>query len=105
MSGPDGAMWFTVYGNSTIGRITASATAPQIVSHSPGSGPPGTTVTINGDHLSGATAVDFNGTPATIVHDSLNSITVTVPAGATTGYFTVTTPDGTATSGQVFTVT
>jgi hypothetical protein len=104
-AGPDGALWFTNYSGSSIGRITTSATAPYIVSHSPDSGPPGTTVVINGDHLSGATAVDFNGTPATVVHDSLNRIIVTVPAGATTGYFTVTTHAGTATSGQIFTVT
>ena len=73
--GPDGAMWFTNYGNSTIGRITTTVT-PKIGSFTPASGPAGTTVTITGQNLS-----------------------------ATTGHISVTTPAGTATSRATFTVT
>ena len=103
-AGPDGALWFTNYGNNSIGRITTKAT-PHISGHSPRSGPVGTTVTIKGVNLSGATGVAFNGTPATIVSDTWGQIVTVVPAGATTGHLTVTTPAGTATSKNKFTVT
>jgi hypothetical protein len=53
--------------------------------------------------LTGATAVTFNGTPATtlpVVSDSL--IKATVPTGATTGTIQVTTPSGTLASNEPF---
>jgi hypothetical protein len=62
-------------------------------------------VTITGAGLAGATQVAFGGVPATIVSDTATMIVATVPAGATTGFVTVTTPYGTATSKRVFTVT
>jgi hypothetical protein len=67
-SGPDGALWFTNYGNS-IGRITTSVT-PAVSGFTPASGAAGTTVTITGQNLPGATKVAFDGTPATIVSDT-----------------------------------
>jgi len=82
------------------------AGAPTVTGFSPTSGPIGTSVTINGTNLTGATAVTFNGTsqPAfTVV--SATQITAAVPAGATTGPIAVTTPVGTATSAANFTVT
>ena len=100
--GPDGAMWFTNHGNSSIGRMTTGVT-PQITSFSPQSGPPGTTVTINGRNLSGATNVAFNGTPAPVISNSATQIVTTVPAGSTVGPITVTTPAGIAASTQPFT--
>jgi virginiamycin B lyase len=103
-TGPDGALWFTDQGNSSIGRITTAVT-PHIGGHSPLAGPVGTTVTVTGRNLAGATAVAFNGVPATIVSDSGRQIVTIVPAGATTGYLTVTTAAGTATSVHSFTVT
>lgn len=61
-------------------------------------------ITILGTGLTGATSVAFNGTPAvfTVVQDS--EIATTVPAGATTGLITVTTPGRTLTSNIPFRV-
>ena len=84
----------------------ATAQAPSVTSFAPAGGPVGTSVTISGSGLSGATAVTFNGTASTsfaVVNDG--QITATVPAGATTGPIAVTTPGGTGTSDSVFTVT
>jgi cytochrome c peroxidase len=55
-------------------------------------GPAGTSVTITG--FTGATAVSFNGVAATFTVSPSGTITTTVPAGATTGPITVTTPGG-----------
>jgi uncharacterized repeat protein (TIGR03803 family) len=48
------------------------------------------------------TAVSFNGTPASFTVVSDTFLKATVPAGATTGYVTVTTPGGTLTSNVPF---
>ncbi|HET9503538.1 MAG TPA: FG-GAP-like repeat-containing protein [Hymenobacter sp.] len=79
--------------------------APRIDGLSPLSGPVGTPVLILGSNLTGATAVSFNGTPASsfIVSPS-GSITAVVAAGTTTGPVSVSTPGGTATSGTSFVV-
>ena len=77
--------------------------APTVTSFSPSSGGNGTTVTITGTSLTGATAVAFGGIPAaTFTINSDAQITAGVGSGAT-GNITVTTPGGTATSGGVFT--
>lgn len=74
--------------------------------HAPTWGFVGTQVTLTGSHLTGATAVRFNGTAAiTFTVDSPDQITVTVPAGATTGRVAVTTPEGSAVSPNAFLVT
>ncbi len=59
---------------------------------------------ILGQGFTGTTAVSLNGMPAqfTVVSDTF--IKATVPAGATTGYVTVTTPSGTLTSNKPFVV-
>ena len=57
-------------------------------------GPAGTVVTITGTNFTGATAVSFNGVAATFTEGPPGTITTTVPAGATTGPITVTTPGG-----------
>ena len=97
---------------TTPGGTGTSATsftvipAPAITSFTPASGPVGTSVTIVGTDLTGATAVAFSGAAATsftVVSDTL--ITATVPAGATSGTITVTTPGGTGASATSFTVT
>jgi hypothetical protein len=62
-------------------------------------------VLLFGDGLLGATAVSFNGTPATtFTVPSHQGIWAAVPAGATTGPITVTTPNGTFTTKKDFTV-
>ncbi|GAA4347393.1 hypothetical protein GCM10023185_02470 [Hymenobacter saemangeumensis] len=89
---------------SNVNFSIAPASGPVITSFSPGGGQPGTVVTILGGGFTGATAVSFNGTPATFVVNSATQITATVAAGTTTGTITVTAPSGTATSTQSFVV-
>ncbi len=70
---------------------------PAITALSPTSGPVagGTSVTISGTGLSGATAVDFGTTAGTITADTATSITVTSPPGSSGAVsVTVTTPGG-----------
>ena len=75
-----------------------------ITGFSPTSGPVGTAVTINGVDFTGTTRVTFNGTAATFTVTSDSVIQTAVPAGATTGLLTVTTPVATTASGPAFTV-
>jgi hypothetical protein len=90
---------------AAVDYCIAASGVPCIARLAPTTGPVGTAVTITGLHLAGATAVDFNGTAATISTDTATKITTSVPAGATTGSVTVTTPGGTAASPASFTVT
>ena len=69
-------------------------------------GPVGTGVTITGTTFTGATAVSFNGVASTFTVSPSGTITTTVPAGATTGPITVTTPsNGPIVTTTRFTVT
>jgi uncharacterized repeat protein (TIGR03803 family) len=62
------------------------------------SGEVGQTAEILGQGFTGTTGVSFNGTPASFTVESDTYMTATVPAGATTGFVTVTEPSGTLTS-------
>lgn len=65
----------------------------------------GNTVILLGSNLTGTDAVSFNGTPATgFTVVSPSEITTTVPAGATTGKISVTTPSGTLKTNTNFNV-
>jgi uncharacterized protein (TIGR03437 family) len=55
-------------------------------------------------NMAGATAVSFNGTPASFTVVSRSLIKAFVPVGATAGRVQVTTPSGTLTSNAVFPV-
>ena len=70
----------------------------------PASGKVGATVRILGSNLTGASAVSFNGTAAAFMVISKTLISVTVPAGATTGLITVTTTSGALKSNVRFVV-
>jgi hypothetical protein len=96
----------TPFGTGTSpGSFTVTPRQPVICCFQPTSGPVGTTVDIMGTFLIGATSVTFNGTPdPSFVVNSSTDITAHVPAGATTGTISVTTPGGTDTGGT-FTVT
>jgi uncharacterized repeat protein (TIGR03803 family) len=64
----------------------------------------GKTVEILGQGFKGTTAVSFNGTPAAFKATAPDYLTAVVPAGATSGVITVTTPTGTLTSNRAFEV-
>jgi uncharacterized repeat protein (TIGR03803 family) len=77
---------------------------PGILGFVPSSGKVGATVTIGLGPYVGATEVSFNGTTAKFKVPGSEFITATVPAGATTGPISVTTPGGTTKSKEKFTV-
>ena len=64
----------------------------------------GRNIEVLGQGFTGTTAASVNGTPATYTIVSDTFLGATVPAGATTGFVTVTTPSGTLTSNQSFRV-
>jgi hypothetical protein len=77
-----------------------SSPPPALTAISPTGGPVtgGTGVTITGNNLGSAIAVDFGpGNPGTITADSSTSLTATSPAGTGTVDITVSTPSGTTT--------
>ncbi|MGH9498384.1 MAG: choice-of-anchor tandem repeat GloVer-containing protein [Terriglobales bacterium] len=97
------------YGTTPSGGIYGGGTAFSLdmglgpfVTFARGAGRVGQTGPILGQGFTGTTSVLLNGTPAsfTVVSDTL--IKAMVPAGATTGYVTVTTPSGTLTSNVPF---
>ncbi len=78
---------------------------PKITSLDPSSGSVGTVVDVVGGGFAGTSTVTFGGVAATnftVVSPAL--VQATVPAGAVTGKVIVTTPNGSATSKQTFTV-
>jgi hypothetical protein len=77
---------------------TYTAPRPAVSGVSPvgGSTAGGTTVTVTGTGLAGATGVHFGGVAGTITADSATQITVTSPPGKGTVTLTVTTPAGTS---------
>ena len=84
--------------------FTVTTPAPTITNFAPLSGPVGTSVTITGTNLTGATTVKFNGVSAAFTPISSTQLSATVPAGATTGPISVTTPGGTAAGATSFSV-
>jgi hypothetical protein len=92
-------------GVSTDATFTVTAPAPTISSFTPGTGGPGTTVTITGTNFTGTTAVSIGKlviSSFTVV--SATSITMVLPTitGSISGLVTVVTPGGTATSTTSF---
>src|SRR6266481_6559441 len=91
----------------SITRSTSSPSALAIFGFSPAQGSVGQTVAIQGQNFSAtpsANTVQFNGTTATVTAATTNSLTVTVPAGATTGVISVAVGTATANSSGPFTV-
>jgi predicted hotdog family 3-hydroxylacyl-ACP dehydratase len=82
------------------GTIAPAILTPTVTGIGPNGGPPagGTTVTITGTNLTGATAVAFGGTAAAqFAVNSATAITALSPAGAISAVdVTVTTPNGTS---------
>lgn len=74
---------------------------------SPGAGRPGTRVEVFGKGFASTAAqntIRFTGSAATVSAAAANRLETTVPAAATTGPITITTPIGAATSSMVFRV-
>ncbi|MFD2721837.1 IPT/TIG domain-containing protein [Hymenobacter monticola] len=95
----------TPVGTATSAMPFIVGAPPTITSFTPTSGAVGSTVVITGTNFTGATQVTFNGTIATtLTVNSATQVTVTVPAGATTGVIGLTAPTGTTASTAVFTV-
>ena len=82
------------------GAPTGASLVPTVTGVSPSSGPTagGTSVTVTGTNLTGASAVDFGtANPGTSISAvTATSLTVTSPAGTGTVDVTVTTPNGTS---------
>ena len=110
----------TVPTGSTTGNLTVTtpggtatspftvAPPPALTSFSPPGGPVATTVTITGTNFGatqGASTVAFNGVIGAPTIWSNTSITVRVPAGATTGLIAVNAPGGPISSATSFLVT
>jgi YD repeat-containing protein len=98
-----------VYEYDAAGNITAirrlAANVLSILSFSPHEGLPGDVVTFIGVGFGGGvTNVSFNGAPATVVSVINSKVVATVPAAATTGLVTITTPTGSATTAEPFTI-
>ena len=107
LQGSDGKLYGvqTTFGGSVYSLDTGlQPRLPAVTVFTPSSGVPGADVLIRGYNLLGASAVAFNGAPAQFVVRSSSYIIAVVPADATTGPISVTTPNGTAASQQSFTV-
>jgi hypothetical protein len=111
LQGSDGILYGAAQGGGPQGdglifALDAGLPAPnpRAQRFSPKSGAVGTKVRIWGQNLFGAT-VTFNSAASTNVYNSgPNYVWATVPAGATTGPITITTPGGTSTTHASFTV-
>jgi uncharacterized repeat protein (TIGR03803 family) len=108
--GTDGKFYGTVGNGGPGGGVVFSwdvgmpPPKPSLRGVWPTKGSAGASVTLWGNYLLGATAVSFNGVPATINSVMGQFVSVTVPAGATTGPVSITTPNGSATAKRSFIV-
>jgi IPT/TIG domain/Peptidase M66 len=94
-----------VSGNTNPQKPQQPSSSPTIASFAPTSGTVGTSVTVTGTNLTGATSVTVGGAAAaTFSVLSETSATLTVASDAVTGKITIVTPAGTATSTNNFTV-
>lgn len=89
-----------------LAYLNNGAYPPRLSAFSPATGLTGTTVTITGTDFTNASTVSFNGiaAPGFVVNATGTSLTVAVPAGASSGLLRVSTPGGTATSSAAFMV-
>ncbi len=76
--------------SQTVAASTAAIPYINAGGIQPSSGSAGSTITISGQNFGAAGVVTFNGIPASTSAWSTNSITATVPAGATSGPLVVT---------------
>lgn len=100
----EGGAGFSYCGDGCGSIFSVSASLGPFVTFARGAGKVGQTGGILGQGFTGTTGVTVNGTAALFTVKSDTFILATVPAGATTGYVTVTTPSGTLTSNVPFQV-
>jgi len=110
----DGTLYITDNGGTTgnadyqgaIVRLAGGLPAPKpaIQRFAPASGTTGQQIMLTGAAFVGATRVTFNGTAASFIVKSVNTMLATVPAGATSGPITVTNAGGTTRTTNSFTV-
>ena len=96
-----------LYGFGTIFSLDVSLPKPKpfVSLFSPATGATGQPILLWGRNLLGASSVSFNGVAATtITVNSTQAVYVDVPAGATSGPITITTPNGTFTTTTSFQV-
>jgi hypothetical protein len=96
----------TANGGAATASLLLNRPGATLSSLSPAQGPEGTTVTVTGTNLTGATAVSLNGQPVTsfLVNAAGTSLTFVVPFGAISGFVTVVTPVGVVVSTTSFCV-
>ncbi len=105
---PPGATSGTISVTTPQGTATSTkkfVVIPSITGFSPASGPPGTSLTVTGTGLSGATKVDVGGKPSSILSDVPQQLVVVVPTKAKSGPIIVKTAGGKAISTTSFVVT
>jgi len=106
VTAPSGATSGQITVTTTDGTATSGANfylPASITSFSPTNSPPGSTVTVTGQNLLGASAVSFNGASANFIPPTNNtSLVATVPAAVSSGPISVTTPAGTTNSSRLF---
>jgi hypothetical protein len=96
-----------VAGSAFVAKVAAfpAGPPPTISTFSQTKGCPGRAVEIEGTNFSGANAVKFNGVNAASFHvKSAQDVIAVVAPGTTTGHIAVTTPNGTGTSANNFTI-
>ena len=93
-----------IYGIGTSTAMFTIIPVPTITALSATTGTRGSSITITGTGFTWATQVQFNGVTAAFTLVNNTTITTTVPLTATSGFVTVTSPAGTATSSNIYTV-
>ena len=93
-----------IYLKNLVDTGTGPNNPTVVTTFNPSLGAAGTTVTISGFNFGTSPLVQFNGSAATVLSATANSISAVVPAGATSGYITVQGAGGTDTSYEPFTV-
>lgn len=99
----DGQIGVTV-GGATVVSSAPFDVDPTLSGFAPQSGTPGTTVVLTGSGLGEANGVELNGAPLSFQVESSTTVSVVIPAGATSGPISVTTPGGAAASPTNFQV-
>ncbi|MGZ3753479.1 MAG: IPT/TIG domain-containing protein, partial [Mucilaginibacter sp.] len=92
--GSSGSITVTTTGGTATGPVFTYLKAPTITTINPTSGKAGSAVSITGtnfDAIAANNTVKFNGTAAVVTAGTTTSLSVTAPAGGSTGAITVTT--------------